>query len=338
MSRQRAALCLSSRFFGKTASRAALLGAVLIAPLALSAPVGAATDTPPAAAKPAVAKPAAAKPASTARSTTSRPGACYSRSEHAAEQLMRMHTEMMVVGLTCRTVVPEKNPFGLYQDFSVKNRALLSSSEATLIGFYKKTGGGVRQFDTYRTELANEISRRAATIGIPQYCQTFVDRSKAAKDLDAEDSADPDLGRKERRPDASRQQAAVRCPGGQRPRQPDRRRPGVARSGQGGEGQGEGSGQGPRQTQGCRRRRHADRRRALSVCDAQAPSADRRVGPVSFPGMVPPHRRMRATQICLAKIHGAGTTGTSGGWSGLALFGRGGIAFPSDKNHGPSNQ
>ena len=107
----------------------------------------------------------------------------------AAEQLMRMHTEMMVIGLTCKSVVPEKNPFGLYQDFSVKNRALLSSSEASLIGFYKKSGGGnaTRQFDMFRTELANETSRRAATIGIAQYCQTFVDRSQAAKELDAED-------------------------------------------------------------------------------------------------------------------------------------------------------
>lgn len=173
MSRQRAALRLSVR-------HAALLGALLAAPLALSAPASAATAKQPAAKAAAPAKPAAAKAA--------KPGACYTRSEHAAEQLMRMHTEMMVVGLTCKSVVPEKNPFGLYQDFSVKNRALLSNSEAALIGYYKKTGGnGVQKFDTFRTELANEVSRRAATIGIPQYCQTFVDRSKAAKDLDAED-------------------------------------------------------------------------------------------------------------------------------------------------------
>ncbi|MGF7178263.1 hypothetical protein [Azospirillum doebereinerae] len=177
MSRQRAALCLSF----PSLTRAALLGALMAAPLALSAPAAAApAKQPAAAAKPA--KPAAAK------TTAAKPGACYSRSEHAAEQLMRMHTEMMVVGLTCKSVVPEKNPFGLYQDFSVKNRAMLSSSEATLIGYYKKTGGnGTQKFDTFRTELANEVSRRAATIGIPQYCQTFVDRSIAAKELNADD-------------------------------------------------------------------------------------------------------------------------------------------------------
>ncbi len=171
MSRQRAALRLS-----KVLSRAALLGALFAAPLALSTAADAATAKQPAATK-----------AATPKASTAKPHACYTHSEHEAEQLIRMHTEMMVVGLTCRSVVPEKNPFGIYQDFSVKNRALLSSSEATMVGHYKRSGGGLKQFDTYRTELANEVSRRAATIGIPQYCETFVDRSKAAKDLDAAD-------------------------------------------------------------------------------------------------------------------------------------------------------
>lgn len=175
MSRQRAALRLSL----KALTGAAVLGALL----ALPAPAGAAAAKE--AAKP-PAKTAAAKARSASGPATP---ACYNRSEHAAEQLMRLHTEMMVVGLTCRTVVPDKKPFDLYQDFSIKNRALLSSSEASLIAFYKRSGGGnaTRQFDMFRTELANEVSRRAATIGIPQYCANFVDRSAAAKDLTADD-------------------------------------------------------------------------------------------------------------------------------------------------------
>ncbi|CAO3440616.1 hypothetical protein [Azospirillum endophyticum] len=177
MSRQRAALRLSL----KALTGAAVLGALL----ALPAPASAAAKE---AAKP-PAKTAAAK-ARPAKSSAPATPACYNRAEHAAEQLMRMHTEMMVVGLTCRTVMPDKKPFDLYQDFSVKNRALLSSSEASLIAFYKRSGAGgnaTRQFDMFRTELANEISRRAATIGIPQYCANFVDRSAAAKDLTADD-------------------------------------------------------------------------------------------------------------------------------------------------------
>ncbi|KAA0572553.1 hypothetical protein FZ029_22955 [Azospirillum sp. Sh1] len=176
MSRQRAALRLSL----KALTGAAVLGALL----ALPAPTSAAAKE---AAKP-PAKAAAAK-AHSAKSSGPATPACYNRTEYAAEQMMRLHTEMMIVGLTCRTVVPEKKPFDLYQDFSVKNRAMLSNSEASLISFYKRSGGGnaTRQFDMFRTELANEISRRAATIGIPQYCANFVDRSVAAKDLTPDD-------------------------------------------------------------------------------------------------------------------------------------------------------
>ena len=139
----------------------------------------------PAVAKAAPAKASVAKPASSA----GRPQACYSRAEHAAEQTIRMHTEMMVVGLTCQQVMPDKKPFNLYHDFTVKNRALISNSEAALIDHFRKRGGGnpTRQFDMYRTELANEVSRRAAVIGTPLYCSTFVDRSKAATELTAAD-------------------------------------------------------------------------------------------------------------------------------------------------------
>nr|WP_295834917.1 hypothetical protein [uncultured Azospirillum sp.] len=181
MSRQRAALRLSL----KALTGAAVLGALLALPAPTSAAAKEAAKPP---AKSAAAKPAAAK-AHPAKSSGPATPACYNRAEYAAEQMMRLHTEMMVVGLTCRTVMPDKKPFDLYQDFSVKNRAMLSNSEASLIAFYKRSGGGnaTRQFDMFRTELANEISRRAATIGIPQYCANFVDRSVAAKDLTPDD-------------------------------------------------------------------------------------------------------------------------------------------------------
>lgn len=186
MNRQRAA----HRIPSFTLRSAAAVGlAVLFAGAALPA---AAKE----AAKPAVEKGAAtkaAKPAS-AKSTASKaaatkPGACYSRAEHAAEQTIRMHTEMMVVGLTCQQVNPDKKPFNLYQDFTIKNRSLISNSEASMIDHFRKKGGGnaTRQFDMFRTELANEVSRRAAVIGTGLYCANFVDRSKAAMDLTADD-------------------------------------------------------------------------------------------------------------------------------------------------------
>ncbi|WP_207457800.1 hypothetical protein [Azospirillum sp. SYSU D00513] len=174
MMRQRAADRTSTPVLRRAA--AAVL-AVLIAGAALPA---AAAEPAKAAAKPAK---AAAKPAAAKGSA-----ACYSPEEHAAEQLLRMHTEMMVVGLKCQTLMPDRKPFSLYQDFTIKHRALVSNSEAAMIAHFKKQGGNAtRAFDTFRTELANESSRRAAVIGEQLFCGTFIDRSKAATQLTPED-------------------------------------------------------------------------------------------------------------------------------------------------------
>ena len=114
---------------------------------------------------------------------------CYTRAEHAAEQILRMHTEMMVIGLSCQQVMPTAAPFKVYQDFTVKHRADLSKAESTMQGHFRKhvSGNATKNFDSYRTELANEVSRRASTIGRGHYCSTFVERSKAAFELSAAD-------------------------------------------------------------------------------------------------------------------------------------------------------
>lgn len=129
---------------------------------------------------PALAEAAPAKP--------TKPAACYNRKEHAAEQLMRMHTELMVMGLTCDSIFPEYKTFAKYQEFTVKNRKMLSEAEATLIGHFQRTGGGgTAKFDTYRTELANQISRRVGVIGSWSYCQQLIPRSTTAVSLQPDD-------------------------------------------------------------------------------------------------------------------------------------------------------
>ncbi|WP_448189785.1 hypothetical protein [Azospirillum sp. sgz301742] len=130
---------------------------------------------------------AAAAKSSTAKSAAAKPSAkaCYSRSEHAAEQLIRMHTEMMITGLTCKDVAPEKAPFAKYQEFTVKNRPSISKAEGEMMSHFRKVGKGnaTNQFDMYRTEVANEISRRATIIGTENYCQTFLPRVENAVKL-----------------------------------------------------------------------------------------------------------------------------------------------------------
>lgn len=112
---------------------------------------------------------------------------CYSRKEHAAEQMVRLHTELMVIGLTCQSIFPEHQTFLKYQEFTIKNKAVLSDAEGTMIGHFKRTAGGAGRFDTYRTEMANEISRRVGVIGSYSYCQQFIPRAENALKMPADD-------------------------------------------------------------------------------------------------------------------------------------------------------
>ncbi len=144
----------------------------------------------------AVSLPAAAAPSksssaksSSAKASVTAGKACYSRSEHAAEQLIRLHTEMMVAGLTCKEIAPEKAPFAKYQEFTVKHRPTISKAEGELMSHFRRTGKGnaTNKFDMYRTEVANEVSRRASIIGTDNYCKTFLPRVENAVALSAED-------------------------------------------------------------------------------------------------------------------------------------------------------
>lgn len=117
------------------------------------------------------------------------PKACYTPSEHAAEQMIRLHTEMMITGLTCQQSMPQKAPFAKYQEFTTKNRSALSKAESQMIDHFRKAGKGnaTSRFDTYRTEVANEVSRRASIIGTDNYCKTFVPRVENAMSLTSDD-------------------------------------------------------------------------------------------------------------------------------------------------------
>ena len=157
--------------------------ALVVAGIAAGVSLPAAAASQPAQAKPAQNKPAQAKPAKApAKAAAAAPKACYNRSEHAAEQLIRMHTEMMIAGLTCKDVVPEKAPFAKYQEFTVKHRPTISKAEGELMSHFRRTGKGnaTNKFDLYRTEVANEVSRRASIIGTDNYCKTFVPRVEQA--------------------------------------------------------------------------------------------------------------------------------------------------------------
>lgn len=97
---------------------------------------------------------------------------CYTRAEFTAEQGLRLHTEMMVVGLVCQRLRPERDFLGQYQAFTRTHREQLRRWEATLIAHFRRNGAGsaTRSFDALRTALANETAQRATMLTTGVFC------------------------------------------------------------------------------------------------------------------------------------------------------------------------
>lgn len=103
---------------------------------------------------------------------------CYTQAEFEAEQAIRLHTELMVVGLTCGEASQAGGPslFAQYKEFTLHHRDQIVQWEKALIGHFKRFKGGnaTREFDSFRTRLANETSQRAIALSNPVFCQAYV--------------------------------------------------------------------------------------------------------------------------------------------------------------------
>jgi hypothetical protein len=115
--------------------------------------------------------------------------ACYSPAEYDAEQAVRLHTELMVIGLTCNAIEADRKLFSKYQQFTTKNRNSLMNWEKVLIGHFRETdkSNPTRKFDDFRTVVANEIAQRSALLTPPVFCQThsdIVDQALSMSDSD----------------------------------------------------------------------------------------------------------------------------------------------------------
>lgn len=113
--------------------------------------------------------------------------ACYNMAEFEAEQGLRIHSELMVIGLTCAKMPNGANLYSKYQSFTNKNKNLISMYENALITYFRKEGASnpEAQFHTLRTGLANRISQLA--IGnVVGFCNAFSPRLDAALGMDQE--------------------------------------------------------------------------------------------------------------------------------------------------------
>lgn len=115
---------------------------------------------------------------------------CYTSKEVEAEQGIRIHSELMVIGLNCQHLWPktDKNLYLQYKDFTKKHAKVFAGYEDTMLDFFSADGETSPELRLHqmRTDFANQISKDAATMRPDAFCAMYAPRiPKAAKMDDA---------------------------------------------------------------------------------------------------------------------------------------------------------
>lgn len=112
---------------------------------------------------------------------------CYSNAEAEAEQGIRIHSELMVIGLSCQHMTPRgwKNFYMQYKEFTNRNSGLFSNYEETLIGYFQRDGRKNPELALHdlRTALANKVSTDAAKMRPDIFCATYAPRIPQAAQM-----------------------------------------------------------------------------------------------------------------------------------------------------------
>ena len=114
--------------------------------------------------------------------------ACYSAREAEAEQGIRIHSELMVIGLNCAHIA-DANGNNLYLEhkkFTQRHEDLFLTYEDIMIDYLRKTGqkSPEQSLHQLRTEFANKISNDAAEMRPDIFCKTFSSRIEKAAKMD----------------------------------------------------------------------------------------------------------------------------------------------------------
>ena len=111
---------------------------------------------------------------------------CYTAQEVEAEQGLRIHSELMVISLTCMKMPQGSSMYMKYQSFTQKNEALIASYEEDLIAYYRRSGyeNPEQKLHTLRTTLANQISEHAISMSTATFCRDYGPRIDKALAMD----------------------------------------------------------------------------------------------------------------------------------------------------------
>lgn len=116
---------------------------------------------------------------------------CYSNAEAEAEQGIRIHSELMVIGLNCQHMGAREgmNLYGDYRQFTADYGKLFAEYERILIKHFEKDGEAKPEasLNTLRTNFANKISNDAAAMRPDVFCSRFAPRITKASAMNLEE-------------------------------------------------------------------------------------------------------------------------------------------------------
>jgi len=111
--------------------------------------------------------------------------ACYTNVEAEAEQGLRIHSELMVIGLTCIKMPEGVTTYNKYKEFTDNNADLINKYEQALKDYYEMEGydNPEEEINNLRTRLANKISQYAVEMSVLSFCEMFVPRLDEAENM-----------------------------------------------------------------------------------------------------------------------------------------------------------
>ena len=116
---------------------------------------------------------------------------CYSMREAEAEQGIRIHSELMVIGLNCQHIYKSgsKNLYRAYREFTAEHADLIERYEAILLDHYRTTGHNrpKKKLDKLRTHYANKVARDAARMQTDRFCRKYASRITRVSDYTRSD-------------------------------------------------------------------------------------------------------------------------------------------------------
>jgi len=120
--------------------------------------------------------------------TSATANACYSEAEAEAEQGLRIHSELMVIGLNCVKMQGGDDTYNKYKTFTSNNADLISKYENAMIDYYTAEGypNPEEALHSLRTTMANNISEYAVEMSVLSFCDMFSERLNVLEDIDSE--------------------------------------------------------------------------------------------------------------------------------------------------------